>query len=107
MIADIKQLNFIHHKLRKIALWLEKETGQTYTITSLYRAGDTGVHGQIPVRGMDLRCRNSKIGLQIQGYINSNWEYDPTRSYKKCAVLHGQGANLHLHLQVHAKTSRK
>ena len=101
---DFGQLKFVDKKLRKLVAWLQETTGQTYTITSLYRIGDTGVHGQLPVRGVDLRCRNREIGKKIEQLINLVWIYDKHRPGKRCAFLHGTGANLHLHLQVHPKT---
>ena len=52
MRIDISQLGFLDGRLREILVWLERDTGQEYTITSLYRPGDNGVHGQIPVRGV-------------------------------------------------------
>ena len=101
---DIAQLEFIDPKLREMVAWLEKSTGFTFTITSLYRIGDTGVHGQLPVRGIDLRCRNKVVGHELEYLVNYFWLYDPTRPIKECAFLHGVGANLHLHLQVHPNT---
>ena len=104
---DIAQLEFISPKLRRMVVWLEKSTGITFTITSLYRIGDNGVHGSLPLRGIDLRCRNIEIGTAIEDLINCNWFYDPDRIAKDCAFLHGKGANLHLHLQVHPDTIRR
>jgi hypothetical protein len=106
MIIDIGQLEFIHEKLRALCLWLEEETGLNFTDTSIYRIGDPGVHGQLPVRGIDLRCRNNEIGIALESFINKYWTYDPKRPNLKCCLLHGKGANLHLHLQVHTNTER-
>jgi hypothetical protein len=104
MKSDIAQLKYIHPKLRKLITWLEKSTGFEFTETSRHRIDDPGVHGQLPVRGEDLRCRVREIGLAIEAYINKNWTYDPKRLGKKCCFLHGEGSNLHLHLQVHENT---
>ena len=104
MKIDIAQLEFVDRNLRSIIVWLEKQTGLEFTGTSLYRIGDSGVHGQLPVRGCDLRIRNENIGKAIEQEINNAWEYDPNRPDKKCAFLHGSGSNLHLHLQVHPNT---
>ena len=104
---DIKQLEFIDPQLRKIVVWLEKITGMTFTITSLYRIGDGGVHGRLPVRGIDLRCRNRVVGEGIETLVNACWIYDPQRTVHNCALLHGKGANLHLHLQTHPNTIRR
>jgi hypothetical protein len=104
MRIDIGQLEFIDKTLRDILVWLERETGLEYTITSLYRIGDTGVHGTLPLRGADLRMRNSRVGKEIRRMINELWTYDPDRPVKRCAILHGVGGNLHLHVQVHPNT---
>jgi hypothetical protein len=55
MQIDLKQLEFIDPKLREIALAVEDEFGEQ-VITSLYRIDDAGVHGTLPLRGIDLRC---------------------------------------------------
>ena len=104
MKIDILQLEFIDKTLRELAVWIEAETGMEFTDTSIYRIGDNGVHGTLPVRGIDLRCRSKEIGLSIEALINRAWMYDPGRLGKKCCYLHGDGSNLHLHLQVHPKT---
>lgn len=104
MEIDIKQLEFIDAKLREMALWLEEKTGLKFKITSLYRIGDTGVHGVLPLRGIDLRCRNKETGITLEALINKSWIYDSSRPEKKCCLLHGDGSNLHFHLQVHPNT---
>lgn len=104
MKLDIGQLEFIDKDLRNIVVWIEEQTGFEFTGTSLYRIGDNGVHGQLPLRGVDLRMRNRKIGEAVEAEINKAWEYDPNRPNKKCAFLHGDGANLHIHLQTHPNT---
>jgi hypothetical protein len=106
MKIDIAQLEFIEKSLREILFWTEIETGLEFTITSLYRIGDDGVHGQLPLRGTDLRIRCESVGKGIEKLINQKWRYDPSRPEKKCAFLHGEGANLHLHIQVHPNTIR-
>lgn len=104
MRIDIAHLNFIDGRLREIITWLEAQTGLEFTGTSLYRIGDAGVHGRLPLRGIDLRIRNRHIGKAVEAEINRRWAYDPKRPALRCAVLHGEGANLHLHLQVHPRT---
>ncbi len=104
MRIDIQQLEFIDIKLRNLLGWLESSIGWEPTITSLYRIDDNGVHGTLPLRGTDIRMRNMTVGQQIEKIINDGWAYDPKRPEKKCAFLHGNGANLHLHLQVHPNT---
>lgn len=102
MRIDIKQLEFVHSTLRSLLVWLEKETGLEFTITSLYRIGDKGVHGTLPLRGADLHMPSVVIGEQIEQLINTYWRYDHDRPEKDCAIFHGDP--LHLHLQVHENT---
>ena len=107
MKIDIGQLEFIDKKLRELALWIEKETGFELTITSIYRINDSGVHGTLPVRGIDLRCRSNEIGISVEALINKFWTYDHKRHGKKCCYLHGNGSHLHFHLQAHPNTEFK
>jgi len=103
---DIDQLEFIDRTLRDMLLYLEDVAGMEPIITSLYRIGDTGVHGQLPLRGCDIRVRNIAIGRELANYINKKYFYDFRRPEMECAVVHGSGSNLHLHLQVHRNTER-
>ena len=82
----------------KLIKWLEKSTGLEFTETSRFRMNNDGVHGALPVRGIDLRCRSLEIGITIEAYINKFWTYDPKRTGKKCCYLHGKGSSLHFHL---------
>lgn len=107
MKIDYGQMYFFHKHLRHLIAWLENSTGLDFTGTSLYRPGDTGVHGQMPVRGTDLRMRSRVIGEAIESEINKAWIYDTKRPAMKCAILHGEGSNMHLHLQVHQNTRRR
>ena len=107
MKIDINQLRFYHVKLRRLLIWLEKDTGLEFTITSQFRMKDPGVHGTLPLRGTDLRMRDKKTGKSLEDLINKTWKYDFQRPRKKCAVLHGEGSFLHLHIQVHPLTQRK
>ena len=107
MNIDIIQLEFIDSRLRTILVDLEENTGFEFTVTSLYRIDDDGVHGQLPLRGTDLRMRSIVAGEIMETLVNDEWIYDPSRPDMKCAVLHGEGANLHLHVQVHPNTVRR
>lgn len=107
MRIDLKQLEFIHPTLRDLTLGLEESTGQEFTITSLYRIGGTGVHSVLPLRGIDLRCRDKELGQKLEKTINSLWIYDPSRLSMNCALLHGEGSNMHLHLQVSDATRKR
>ena len=106
MKIDIAQLEFINHKLREIALAIEEKYGEQ-TVTSLYRIDDNGVHGTLPLRGMDLRCHDTTTGSVIESFVNGNWEYDPSRPEKHCCMFHSVGQGWHLHLQVHPKTVKR
>ena len=107
MKIDVSQLEFIDKKLRVLLVWLEEEMGQEFIITSLYRVDDDGVHGQIPLRGADIRMKNIQVGESIVQYINSKWVYDPARGAFMCAILHGKGPQLHIHLQTHPNTAKR
>ena len=103
MNIDIGQLEFIDKTLRLILVDIEAHTGLEFTITSLYRMNDGGVHGTLPLRGVDLRMRDESIGHELEKYINFKWMYS-VEIGKQCALLHGRGFNLHLHIQTHKDT---
>ena len=109
MKIDFSQLEFIDPMLREILAFIEKLPVDERTITSLYRIDDNGVHGTLPLRGADIRCRDRSEGEAIEEAVIAEFFYDPAphRSRKKCAFLHGEGSNLHLHLQVHPNTRRR
>ncbi len=107
MNIDIGQLEFIDRKLRIIATETEEAFGCVFIVTSLYRIGDGGVHGQLPLRGLDWRCHSKSFGGAIEEHINSRWKYDPYRPDKVCCKCHAtKSGALHLHLQVHPNTRR-
>ena len=106
MEIAIENLEFIDKTLRDIVTEFEDETGIELTVTSLYRINDTGVHGQLPLRGVDFRMRDSDFGKLAEQKINSKWSYDPQRPHKKCAVFHDVGRGIHLHIQAHPNTVR-
>jgi len=99
------QLEFIDRKLRRMATWAEDQTGLEFTLTSQFRINDPGVHGQLPLRGIDWRMRNKAVGNAIVDLINAEWKYDSSRPHLRCAKLHNTGQGLHIHLQVHQKTT--
>jgi len=107
MELDYRQLDFIDSKLKVILSYLEKETGLKFRVTSLYRPGDAGVHGTLPLRGIDLGCRNLEVGEVLAKLVNEKFVYDPSRPGKTCAMVHDAGSGLHLHLQVHPSTVEK
>lgn len=107
MKIDIRQLAFIHPFLRGVLLMTEPELGMELTITSLYRINDDGVHGTLPVRGADCRCRDPKVGKEIQDMVNSLYVYDEKRPDLQVCLMHGERGNLHLHFQVCNATKRR
>lgn len=107
MKIDIKQLEFIDDNLRTIVQEIEKHFGVEFTITSLYRIANSGVHGTLPLRGIDLRCRDENLGIFVQSYVNRHWDYDASRPNKKCCLFHSVGRGFHLHVQTHPKTERR
>ena len=74
------------------------------TITSAYRPGDKGVHGQDPLRGVDIRSSGFDA-KSIVDKINNHWQYDSKRPKMMCAILHNVGSGEHIHLQVHDSTT--
>ena len=87
----------------KLALWIFERYGSLY-ITSGYREGDSGVHGTIPCRGLDLRSRVYEDPDEVTANINIHWTYDPYRLHKQCALFHDTGLGPHIHLQTHPNT---
>ena len=108
MKIELGQLAFIDPMLREIAMDTEAHFGVEFIVTSLYRIDDNGVHGTLPLRGLDWRCRDEELGSIVEWYINTKWSYDPDRPEKQCCMCHKvSGGALHLHLQTHAKTKRR
>jgi hypothetical protein len=102
MKAGIKQWSFVDPLLRSIALDIEHHFGVEFTITSPYRIDDPGVHGTLPLRGLDLRCPVEGFGILIAKYVNSKYQYDPSRVHKSCCLYHAvAGGAPHIHLQTH------
>ena len=104
-IKDLEVLN-LHPKLIPIVETVMAIYDLTM-ITSAYRPGDEGVHGQMPVRGLDLRCQDKPLAGKIETDINSIWMYDPDRPDMKVCVAHDVGQGFHLHLQVHRNTTKR
>lgn len=102
-IKNIDVLN-VHPILQELALEIYRLGFDT--ITSAYRPDDKGVHGTMPIRGLDFRCRDSIIGEKLEEYINERWIYDHERPDIKVALYHDVGKGKHLHVQVHPNTER-
>ncbi len=83
-------LEFIDPTLRKLVndfeKWWIEQTGEEPTITSIYRIGDSGVHGQLPVRGMDFECQDDELGYDCGGttilFVRRRWSAFTTTSVK-------------------------
>jgi hypothetical protein len=103
---DLNQLDFVHPTLRQIVLETQERFGFIFVVTSMYRINDPGVHGVLPLRGIDIRCRNYSLAKVIEGEVNYLWDYDPDRPTRKVCVAHGEQSNFHLHFQVHPNTKR-
>jgi len=106
MKVDIMQLEFIDKTLRIIANEIDILCEEERTVTSLFRMVDPGVHGQLPLRGIDLRQRkhDEGLGTKILASVNEKWQYDPKRPEIMCAKIHGVGLHRHIHLQTHPNT---
>jgi len=74
MNIDLQQLEFISPLLRRMVTDLERHYGVEFTVTSLYRMdNESSVHGQLPLRGVDLRCLDNRMGAIIESYVNITW----------------------------------
>ena len=106
LIKNLSVLN-LHPTLNEMVIELDAVAGPGMC-TSAYRPNDNGVHGQMPVRGYDRRCRNAAMGNAIAQWINRKWQYDPDRPDMVCCIFHKLDAHgWHLHIQVHNNTVRK
>ena len=77
----------LHRKLKYILEAVDEEFGPGL-ITDLHRPGDPSVHGTIPIRGADRRCRNYSAGKLIEKWVNDRWRYDFSRPEKVCCIFH-------------------
>lgn len=94
-----------HPFLIALLLWLiVRYSKGKIILTSAFRKGDPGVHGQVPLRGIDLRSTVFDDPQKICDDINIVWIYDPKRPDKKTAIYHDIGQGPHIHLQVHPDT---
>lgn len=101
----LKNLNILNldDKLEAILVDLVRIFGPL-RITSAFRPGDEGVHGEEELRGIDLECPDKIIGMRIEGVMEKRWQYDWTRPGKKCVIWHDVGKGPHLHCQSHPNT---
>jgi len=103
---DYANLEFIHPVMREIVLSVHEEFPEADVITSLFRIGDRGVHGTLPLRATDLRCWDDDLGDRIEAWTNARWQYDPKRPHMKVCMYHkNRGSDgKHLHFQNHPNT---
>ena len=96
----------LHHKMMELLIWyVERYGGDKLIITSMYRIGDKGVHGQVPCRGVDIRTRG--VWEDPQRFVDEIyrvWEYGDGKH--KVALFHDVGRGEHIHLQVRNETRR-
>lgn len=93
-----------HPTLISLLIWLVVKYGDKVLLTSAFRKGDTGVHGQDPLRGFDLRSLLFDDPQAVCEEVNKVWIYDPDRPEKKVAMWHNIGQGWHFHFQIHPKT---
>ena len=117
-MVDIKiknedvQFNLMHYRyhpmLSRITRWIAQEWGAIfYTEGYRKKRHPNDLHGEIPVRAVDLRSRIYAVPDLVAEKINNEWVYDPERPEMKVCVYHDTGEGLHFHIQVHPNTMRK
>ena len=104
MEVDFDSLDSIDDALKEILAYTEIRVGLGLVVTSMYRAGDRGVHGTYPLRGIDVRCHDAVIGARIEALVNEKWAYDPDRPAMQVCWFHDAGHGPHLHFQAHPNT---
>lgn len=95
-----------HQMLIDVLMFLEHLYPNRVMLTCGHRPGDKGVHGQDVCRGIDIRSRVFPKPQKVVNTINKTFQYDPNRLRMVVAILHGDGSNEHIHLQVHPNTIR-
>ena len=102
IIQSIEDAGGLHPKLWDVLRWVLKKWPNKLIITSLYRQGDHGVHGQKPCRGADIRSWVFGYPDAIVSAINDFWDYGDEKH--QVALLHDTGRGEHIHLQVRDET---
>ncbi len=106
MKIDLRQLDHMDNMVVAIAEDIENHSGVEFTVSSLLRPGDKGVHGF--GRGIDLSCQDHRLGEAVQRYVNGRYVYDPARTTKMCCLYHKvDGGAWHIHLQSHPSTEMR
>jgi hypothetical protein len=110
MKVDYMNLDHIDPILKQVLHDIETNVMEEEPVnTSNFRPGDRGLHGTLPLRAWDLKCRDSVEGERIEDEVNERWIYDPDRPKFKVCLYHENrsGRGKHLHIQVHPNTRRR
>ncbi len=107
--VDIKDLNMLHPLMLPILGFLMTycfDHNLECRITSLYRAGDNGPHGDNPCRAVDFSVHGweQKDILRFKNDITIKYGYlgaiSRSDHQQRIVIFHGEGANYHGHLQL-------
>jgi hypothetical protein len=98
-------------KLVDLVVWMSARYSEV-TIVSAWRpekihAKDSGIHITQPCRAMDFRSSCFDDPASVVKDINTNWQYDPARPERVCALYHDVGLGPHIHVQVHENTCER
>jgi hypothetical protein len=95
----------VHPKLILIVGYFISIAGRCM-MTSGYRPDDPGVHGVLPLRGIDFRAWDQVDPERLAAAINAQFIYDPTRPELKVCLYHKNrnAPGMHLHFQAHEYT---
>ena len=104
VLQSLEQAGGLHRRMWEVLIWMV-ENGYKITITSMYRPGDPGVHGQKPCRGVDIRSHYFHLPEAVVYAINRAWDYGDGKH--KVAIYHDVGRGPHIHLQVRDETRKK
>ena len=94
-----------------LAIWPDSYMEVTRIADPLGTGDESGVHlDGPPHRAIDLRTNDLPPGegTTVERTINARWKYgDSLNPSRQCAIQHGEGANIHLHIQVRPATVRR
>jgi hypothetical protein len=95
-----------NNKLIKIIKWVAVIYGVIITESYRKKRHANDLHGEDPVRAIDIRswCYSKTLAEKICSEINKRWIYDPSRPDMVVAKIHNVGNGIHFHIQVHPNT---
>ncbi|MCP3940930.1 MAG: hypothetical protein GY710_05545 [Desulfobacteraceae bacterium] len=98
--------NLFDPMLVDIIVWVGVKFGIMITESFREKTHVNDLHGEEPVRAVDLRswCYPEDLAYKIRDEINEKWIYDPARPGKKVAIVHDVGKGIHFHVQTHPNT---